>query len=88
MKKKYKQVRQTPLQKSFFPLEKEGLSIVFSAMAQNLKQFGGCPMDLYKRIKMHQPQFLFEVSQIIEGSEVYFQRFKQLNQTQSPNSNP
>ena len=76
MKKKYKQVRQTPLQKSFFPLEKEGLSIVFSAMAQNIKEFGGCPMPLYKLIKKHQPRFLFEVSQIIEGSEVYFNNFK------------
>jgi len=79
MKKKYKQVRQTPLQKSFFKLESLGLSIVFSATAINLKQFGGCPMDLYKRIKMHQPQFLFEVSQIIEGSEKYFHNFKLKN---------
>lgn len=69
MKKKYPQCPVSKLQRDFMPLEKEGLNITLSAMAQNIIEFGGdesSKQDLYKRIKKYQPEFLEAVKSIIE----------------------
>ena len=65
---KQKQYPKTPLQRQFAQLEKAGLKVVLSGMAQNAVQFEASPdkkIALYERIRRHQPEFVEGVVAIV-----------------------
>jgi len=65
---KQKQYPKTPLQRQFAPLERAGLRLMLSGMAQNAVEFEASTKqktDLYERIRRYQPQFLEQVGAIV-----------------------
>jgi len=65
---KQKQHPKTPLQRQFAPLERAGLHIMLSGMAQNAVQFEASPdnkIELYERIRRYQPEFVEDVVAIV-----------------------
>ena len=65
---KQKQYPPTELQRKFAPLEKVGLHLILSGMAQNAVEFEA-PLKqkiaLYDRIRRYQPEFLEQVGAIV-----------------------